>query len=150
MWGMKTLAENRKAKFEYSILETFKAGISLTGQEVKSIRAGRANLTGAYVIIKPDGAFILNMEIPPFQPKNAPADYNPSRTRKLLLRKDEIKYLLGKSQESGLTILPILLYVKDRYIKIEIALARRKKKQDKREILKKRQTEREISRTLKS
>lgn len=147
---MKPLAENRKARFDYQILETYEAGISLTGQEVKSIRAGRANLTGAYVILKPQGALLLNMEVPPFQTKNAPADYNSTRTRQLLLHKDELRYLVGKSKESNLTIIPISLYNKGRHIKIEVGLARHKKKHDKRETLKKRQTEREIGRALKN
>lgn len=147
---MANYAENRKARFDYQFLETFEAGIVLTGQEVKSIRAGQANLAGAHVIIRPQGAQLLNAGIPSFQPKNAPADYNPSQTRQLLLSKKELKYLLGKSKEGGLTIVPISMYNKGRRIKVEIALARYKKKQDKRATLKKRQTEREIGRTLKS
>lgn len=146
---MKPYAENRKARFDYEILETYEAGISLTGQEVKSIRDGRANLTGAYVILKPQGALLLNAEITPYQAKNAPADYNSARTRQLLLNKDELRYLAGKSKESNLTIIPLSLYNKGRHIKIEIGLARHKKKQDKRETLKKRQTEREIGKRLK-
>ena len=147
---MKLLAENRKARFDYNLLETFEAGIVLTGQEVKSIRAGQANLAGAHVIVRPQGAQLLNSEIPPFQPKNAPADYNSAKTRHLLLSKKELRYLLGKSKEGGLTIVPISMYNKGRRIKVEIALARYKKKQDKRETLKKRQIEREIGRSLKS
>ena len=147
---MKLLAENRKARFDYQILETFEAGIALTGQEVKSIRAGQANLTGAYVVLKPQGAMLLNAEIPPFQAKNAPIGYNSSRTRQLLLNKKELSYLFGKAKESNLTIIPLSLYNKGRHIKVEIGLTRRKKKQDKRDTLKKRQTEREIGRTLKS
>ncbi len=147
---MQPLAENRKARFDYHILETYEAGIVLAGHEVKSIKAGRANLAGAFVAIKPDGAFLLNAQIPPYQPKNMPLDYDPSRTRRLLLKKEEIKYLLGKSKEGGLTIVALSLYNKGRRIKVSIGLARHKKKADKREILKKRQTEKEISRTLKS
>lgn len=146
---MKILSENRKIRFDYHILETYEAGISLTGQEVKSVRNGRVNLTGAYVIIKPNGAFLLNAEIQPYQPKNTPADYNPSRTRQLLLHKDELKYLLGKAQEGGLTIIALSMYNKGRRIKVSIGLGRYKKKQDKREVIKKRQTDREIRRTLK-
>lgn len=146
---MKYLAENRKARFDYEILETYEAGIVLIGQEVKSIKASRANLTGSYVLIKPNGAVLINAEIPPFQPKNAPNDYNPSRTRQLLLHKDELKYLLGKTKE-GLTIVPLSIYNKGRRIKLTISLARHKKKQDKRETIKRRETEREIRRTLKS
>lgn len=145
---MKPLSENRKARFDYEILETYEAGIILIGQEVKSIKAGRANLTGSYVITKPDRAFLLNAEIPPYQPKNAPSDYDQKRTRQLLLNKDELKHLIGKSHE-GLTIVPLSIYNKGRRIKLSIGLARHKKKQDKREMLKKRETEREIRKTLK-
>lgn len=137
-----TLVENRKAYYDYQILETYEAGIALTGQEVKSARVGRANLTGSYVIAKPEGAFLLNADIPPYQPKNAPPDYDPRRTRQLLLRKDELKYLLGKSRE-GLTIVPLSLYSKGRRIKAGIGLARHKKKHDKRETIKKKEFERE-------
>lgn len=143
------ILENKKARFDYEILETFEAGIVLSGQEVKSIKYGKANLAGAFVAVKPDGAYLLNAEIPPYQPKNAPAGYDPSQTRKLLLRQDELKYLLGKTKESGLTILPLSLYNKDRRIKVGIGLARHKKKRDKRETIKRRETEKEISRKLK-
>ncbi|MBI4992358.1 MAG: SsrA-binding protein SmpB [Candidatus Harrisonbacteria bacterium] len=146
---MKYLSENRKAQFDYEILETYEAGLVLTGQEVKSIKAGHANLTGSYVIIKPNGAFLINAQIPPYQPKNSPPDYEPSRTRQLLLRKEELKYLLGKAKEGNLTMVPLSLYNKGRRLKISIGLARYKKKQDKRETIKKREFEREARRTLK-
>ena len=146
----KYLAENRKARFDYEILETYEAGIVLAGQEVKSIKSGRANLAGAFVNIKPEGAFLLNAEIPPYQAKNSPADYKPDRTRQLLMHQEELKYLLGKSKEGGLTIIPLSLYNKGRRIKIQIGLARYKRKRDKRETIRKRDTEREIGRTLKS
>jgi SsrA-binding protein len=143
---MKLLSENRKARFDYEILETYEAGIVLAGQEVKSIKAGRANIAGSHVIIKPDGAFLLNADIPPYQPKNAPADYDPKRTRQLLLKKEELKYLLGKIKEGGLTMVPLSLYNKGRRLKVSIGLARYKKKHDKRETIKKREFEREKGR----
>jgi SsrA-binding protein len=146
---MKPLSENRKAHFEYEIMETYETGIVLTGQEVKSVKNGRANLTGSFVIVKPKSAFLLNAEIPPYQPKNTLPDYDPRRNRQLLLKKEELKYLLGKSQESGLTIVPLSLYNKGRRIKVAVALARHKKKYDKRETIKKREFEREKGRTLK-
>jgi len=145
---MKYLAENRKVRFDYEILETYEAGLVLTGQEVKSIKAGRANLTGSYVIIKPEGAFLLNTEIPPYQPKNAPPDYEPARTRQLLLHKNELRYLLGKAKEGNLTMIPLLLYNKGRRLKVSIGLARHKKKHDKRETIKKREFEREKGRKI--
>jgi SsrA-binding protein len=147
---MKFLSENRKARFDYEILETYEAGIVLTGQEVKSIKAGHANLTGAFAVIKPGGAVLLNCQIPPYQPKNMPTDYKPDRTRQLLLNKKELNYLLGKSHEGGLTIVPLSIYNKGRLIKLSIGLAKHKKKQDKRETIKKREVDREIRRTLKS
>jgi len=147
---MKFLAENRKAHFDYKILETYEAGIVLTGQEVKSIKNGRANLKGAFVVVKPEGAFLLNAEIPPYQPKNAPPGYEPSRTRPLLMKKEEIKYLLGKAKEGGLTIIPLSLYNKGRRVKVSVALAQHKQKQDKRETIRKREFKKEQSRTLKS
>ena len=145
---MKLLSENRKARFDYEILETYETGVVLTGQEVKSIKTGRANLTGSFVVAKPEGAILLNCQIPPYQPKNTPADYKPDRTRQLLLNKKELNYLFGKTKE-GLTIVPLSIYNKGRRIKLSIGLARHKKKQDKRESIKKREVAREIRRTLK-
>ena len=145
---MKPLTENRKAYFEYEILETYEAGISLTGQEVKSIKAGHANLTGSYVIIKPGGAFLINAQIPPYQPKNTSPDYEPTRTRQLLLRKEELIHLLGKAKEGNLTMVPLSLYNKGRRLKISVGLARHKKKHDKRETMKKREFERERGRAV--
>ncbi len=104
---MKVLAENKKAYFNYEILEKFEAGISLIGQEVKSIKTKGVNLAGSYVVVKDEEVFWIGARIPPYQPKNAPPDYQPERSRKLLLRKSEIKYLIGKSQQKGLTLIPL-------------------------------------------
>jgi len=147
---MKFLAENRKARFDYEILETFEAGVVLTGQEVKSAMSGRADLTASYVIVKPNGAYLLNVKIPAYQPKNTPKEYDPERSRQLLLHKDQLKYLLGKAKEGNLTIVPLSLYNKSHRIKVSIGLARSKKKHDKREIIKRRQADREIRRSLKN
>jgi SsrA-binding protein len=140
---MKVLAENKKVYFNYEILEKLEAGISLIGQEVKSIKKGQINLKGAHVVIdqKPE-AYLINAYIPPYQPKNA-KNYNPTRARKLLLKKKEIKYLLGKSKEKGLTLLPLRVYTKDSLIKIEIGIGRIKRKVDKRETIKKKEFRRE-------
>lgn len=143
---MKTLAENRKARFEYTILETYEAGIVLTGQEVKSVKLGHANLTGSYVLVRADGASLLNAHIPPYQVNNLPADYNPDRTRQLLLNKKELSYLLGKAKEGGLTMVPLSIYDKGRRIKVAVGLARHKQAHDKRETIKRRETERELRR----
>jgi len=145
-----TLTENKKAYYDYEILEKFEAGISLLGQEVKSIRLGRISLTSSYVILKEGEIFLIGANIPPYQPKNIPSDYNPERNRKLLLKKPEIKYLIGKTKERGLTLIPLKIYTKKGKIKIEFGIARGKKKKDKREVIKKRDVTREIERTLKS
>ena len=142
-------AENRKAYFNYEILEKYEAGIELLGVEVKSVRDGQMSLEGAFVIIRGGEAYLINATIPPYQAKNAPKDYDPLRNRKLLLTKKEISELGGSERNKSLTIVPISVYNKNRKIKLEIALVKGKKKFDKRETLKKRDTEREIRRTLK-
>ena len=152
---MKILAENKKAYFNYEILEKFEAGISLIGQEVKALKTSGGNLAGTYVVIKQSTegkspeAFWIGAKIHPYQPKNAPPDYNPERSRKLLLKKSEIKYLIGKSRQKGLTFIPLKLYTKNGKIKLEFAIAKGKKKFDKRELIKKREVEKEIQRELK-
>ncbi|MFH1180887.1 MAG: SsrA-binding protein SmpB [bacterium] len=147
---MEILAENRKAYFNYEILEKFEAGIALIGQEVKSIKNGRISLQASYVIISQDGEpFLIGANVPPYQPKNAPGDYNPERSRKLLLKKKEIRYLIGKSQEKSLTLIPLKVYTLKGKIKLEFGLAKGKKQYDKRETFKKRDVKREIERELK-
>ncbi|RLC33562.1 MAG: SsrA-binding protein [Candidatus Nealsonbacteria bacterium] len=146
---MKVLAENKKAYFNYDILERFEAGMVLTGQEVKSIKSGKMALTGSYVVLKNEEVFLLNTTVPPYQPKNVPAEYDPTRLRKLLLKKSEIKYLIGKSQQKGLTLVPLRVYTKKGKIKLEFALAKGRKKPGKKELLKKRAIDREIERELK-
>lgn len=147
---MSIYADNKRVRFDYEIIETYEAGIELRGFEVKAVRSGKINLAGSYVVVKDNQMWLLNTDIPPYQPKNTPPDYNPKRTRRLLLRKEEIKELIGKTHEKGLTLLPLKVYNKGRVIKVEIGLGRHKKKTDKREAIKKREVEREIRRTLKS
>jgi SsrA-binding protein len=147
---MSHYAENRKARFDYEILEKFEAGIELLGTEVKSVRGGRMSLEGAFVIVRGGEAYIINSNIPPYQVANTPKDYDPLRNRKLLLTKKEITELAGNEKNKSLTIVPISVYNKNRKIKVEIALVKGKKKHDKRETTKKRETDREIRRTLKS
>ena len=146
---MSNYAENRKARFNYEILEKYEAGIELLGAEVKSIRNGQMSLEGAFVIIRGGEAFLINASIPPYQVKNSPKDYDPLRNRKLLLTKKEIAELVGSEKNKSLTIVPISVYNKNRKIKVEIALVKGKKKFDKRETLKKRETDREIRREYK-
>lgn len=142
-------AENRKAKFDYEILEKYEAGIELLGSEVKSVRAGRMSLDGAFVIIRGGEAYLINANIPLYQPNNKSSEHDPLRNKKLLLTKKEIDFLTGSGKNKSLTIVPISVYNKGRKVKVEIVLARGKKKFDKRETIKKRETDREIRRNLK-
>jgi len=144
----KPLAENRRARYDYEILDTYEAGLVLHGYEVKSIKTGRVSLKGAYVVIKDNEAYLINTFIPPYQPANTPDDYNPERNRKLLLNKSEIKSLIGKSKRKGLTLVPLKLYTKRGKIKLGLAIAKGKREIDKREAIKKRETEREVQRKL--
>jgi SsrA-binding protein len=146
---MANYAENRKARFNYEILEKYETGIELLGTEVKSVRAGQMSLEGAFVIARGGEAFLINANIPPYQPKNSPKDYDPLKNRKLLLTKKEIAELAGSEKNKSLTIVPISVYNKNRKIKVEIALCKGKKKFDKRETIKKRDTDREIRRDFK-
>ena len=138
------ITENRKAYFDYEILESFEAGIELFGFEVKAVKTGRMNLNGAHVIIRGNESWLINADIPPYQPLNTPTDYDPKRTRRLLLKHEEIASLIGKTHEKGLTLIPLKVYIKRQKIKIEIGLARSKKKADKREDLKKKADRREM------
>lgn len=146
---MANYAENRKARFNYEFLEKYETGIELLGTEVKSVRGGQMSLEGAFVIMRGGEAFLINANIPPYQIKNAPKDYDSLRNRKLLLTKKEIKELSGSEKNKSLTIVPISVYNKGRKIKVEIALVKGKKKLDKRETIKKRETDREIRREYK-
>ena len=135
---------NRRVYFDYQILKTYEAGIELKGFEVKAIKTGRLNLAGSYAIIKNNQLWLFNVDIPPYQPKNTPADYDSKRTRRLLLKKSEIKNLIGQTKQKNLTLVPLRVYTKNQRIKIEIGLAKSRKKFDKRELIKKREVEREI------
>ena len=146
---MSVLAENKKAYFNYEILETFEAGIELKGYEVKAVKAGKVSLVGAFATIKDNQIWLTNANVQPYQPKNTPPDYEPTRPRRLLLKKSEIGYLIGKMQAERLTVVPLKLYNKGGRIKVELGLARGKRKYEKRETIKKRETQREIRRTLK-
>lgn len=142
---MKTFSENKKAFFDYEILEKFEAGVVLIGTEVKSIKSGKINLAGSYVVIKGEEPYLIGAKIPPYQPKNAPQDYDVERSRKLLLNKSEINYLIGKTKQKGLTLIPLKVYTKNAKIKLEFGIAKKRKKFDKREIIKKREAKKEIS-----
>ncbi len=144
------LSRNKRAYFDYQILEKFEAGIVLTGFETKAAKNGRLNLGGSYVIIRGGEPWLINADIPAYQPKNAPKGYEPARTKKLLLTQKEIKYLTGKTETTGLTVVPLRSYLKNSRVKLEIGLAKHKKKEDKREGIKKRETDREIRRVMKA
>ena len=145
---MKVFSENKKAGFDYEILEKFEAGLVLVGTEVKSIRGGHIALAGSYVVLRNEEAFLIGAKIPAYQPKNAPDGYNPERQRKLLLSKKEINYLIGKSNMRGFSLVPLKIYSKDARIKLEFGLAKGKKKFNKKEKIKKRDIEREVNREL--
>jgi SsrA-binding protein len=152
---MSPYANNRKAFFDHEILERFTAGIELLGLEIKSIREGKMSLRGAFVAVRSSigsgqrtEAYLVGAEIPAYQPKNAPKDYDPIRARRLLLSKDEITVLKDAEGTKGLTIVPISVYNKGRFLKVDIAIARGKKKFDKRQAIKKRDTERDLGRSL--
>jgi SsrA-binding protein len=143
------LVENKKARFNYEILETLEAGIELFGFEVKALRQKKASLEGSRVIVRGGEAYLIGATVSPYQPANTPQTYAADRNRKLLLTKKEINSLVGYENKKGLTIIPLSVYNKGRKIKISIGIARGKKKFDKREVIKKRETERDIGRTLK-
>lgn len=146
---MSNYAENRKARFNYEILKKYEAGVELLGVEVKSVRGGQMSLEGSFVIIRGGEAYLLNTNIPPFQPLNTPKDYDPLRNRRLLLTRKEIFELAESEKNKSLTIVPISVYNKGKKIKVEIALVKGKKKIDKRETIKKREIDREIRREYK-
>jgi SsrA-binding protein len=146
---MPVLTDNRKAHFNYEIIEKYEAGIELLGLEVKSVKEGKAILAGSFVIVRGGEVFILGMQIPPYQPANAPLEYDPVRNRRLLLNKKEIIELADADGEQGLTIIPLSLYNKGSKVKMEIAIAKGKKLHDKRESIKKRDVDREMRRAIK-
>jgi SsrA-binding protein len=149
---MSTLAFNKRANFDYDILEKYEAGLVLLGHEVKSVKTGHVNLKGAFVVLKRAGKklpepYLINAHIPLYKHAGQMPAYDPYRSRKLLLKKNEIKFLVGKSREQGLTLAPIKIYTKRGFIKLEFGLGKGRKKVDKREVIKKREIERSI-RTL--
>ena len=145
---MTVITENKRVYQKYEILEQIEAGISLIGQEVKSIKTGRINLIGSYVILRGEQVYLIGATIPPYQPKNAPADYEPNRARRLLLKKSEIRYLIGKIQQKSLTLVPLRVYTKRGIIKLTFGIAKGLKKFDKRELIKKREIEQRIKRMV--
>jgi len=150
--GTKFVAQNKKARHDYHLEDTFEAGLVLTGTEVKALRAGRASLVDGFAMVKDGEVWLHNVHIPEYS-QGTWTNHAPRRVRKLLLRKDEIHKLIGKTKEGGRTIVPLSLYFKNGYAKVEIALATGKKNYDKRHSLAerdaKRETQREMGRRLK-
>ena len=145
--GRKMIAQNRKARHDFHVEDVYEAGIVLTGTEVKSLRAGRASLIDGYAVIKDGEAWLMGVHIPEYT-EGTWTNHEPRRPRKLLLHRLEIERLIGKTKESGLTLVPLALYFKDGKAKIEIALARGKRQHDKRQALAERQASREMARAL--
>lgn len=144
----KNIVVNRKARHEYEILQTYEAGIVLLGSEVKSIREGKVNLVDSYAEIRNGEVFLIGMHISEYKQANI-QNHEPLRTRKLLLNKNEIRKLIGRVKEKGLTLIPLRLYFKNDKVKVELGLARGKKIYDKREDIKRKDFEREQERKIK-
>jgi len=144
-----SIARNRRARHEYHILETWEAGLALTGTEVKSLRHGKANLTDAFGVVKDGEVYLLNLHIAPYEQGNI-FNHEPTRTRKLLLHRREIRRLIGSVERQGLTLVPLELYFKRGKAKVALALARGKKEHDKRDDERRREDEREIARLVRT
>jgi SsrA-binding protein len=143
--GRKVIASNRKARHDYAILDTYEAGVALVGTEVKSLRLGRASLVDSFATVDDGEVWLRGLHIAEYD-LGTWTNHEPRRTRKLLLHKSEILKLIGKTKESGLSLVPLSMYFKDGKVKVELGLARGKKAYDKRQSLAKRDAEREISR----
>lgn len=143
--GRKVIVSNRKARHDYAILDTYEAGVVLTGTEVKSLRLGRASLVDAFATVDDGEVFLRNAHIPEYT-RGSWTNHEPRRTRKLLLHRSEIERLIGKTREGGLTLVPLSMYFSDGKVKVELALARGKKLHDRRQDLAKRDAQREIAR----
>lgn len=145
----KLIAQNRKARHDYFIEETYEAGIVLRGTEIKSIRAGRVNLKDSFARVENGEMYLYNMHISPYEQGNR-YNHDPVRTRKLLLHKKEINKLIGDTKEQGYSLIPLKLYIKNGYAKVLLGLGKGKRKYDKREDLKRREAKREIERAFKA
>ena len=142
------LADNRKAHHDYHILHTYEAGIVLLGTEVKSIREGRVNLRDSFARVEGAEVFIYNIHVSPYSHRGY-ADHEPTRRRKLLLHKGEIRRLIGKTVERGMTLVPVRMYLKNGRVKVVVGVAKGKKTYDKRETIRRREAERETRRAIK-
>ncbi|MGH3320608.1 MAG: SsrA-binding protein SmpB [Streptosporangiaceae bacterium] len=143
--GRKLVAQNRRARHDYDVVDLYEAGIVLTGTEVKSLRAGRASLVDGFGMVRDGEAWLYNVHIPEYT-EGTWTNHEPRRTRKLLMHREEIARLIGKTQERGLTLVPLSLYFKDGHAKVELALARGRRKQDKRRAIADREAKLEMMR----
>ena len=146
--GVRLIVRNRKARHDYEVLDSFETGIVLQGTEVKSLRAGRANLKDSYAAVEQGEVFLFNVHISPYEAGNY-FNHDPERPRKLLLHRVEIRRLIGKTLQQGLTLVPLKLYFKKGRAKVELALVRGKRQYDKRQDIARRQAERDVERALK-
>jgi SsrA-binding protein len=146
---IESIARNKRARFDYEILDTFEAGLVLKGTEVKSLRDGRANISDAYGIIKDGEAYLLNLHISPYESRGY-SNHEPDRTRKLLLHRKEIRRLIGAVERQGLTLVPLELYFKHGMAKVALALGKGKKLHDKRDTAKERDAQREMARAVRA
>jgi SsrA-binding protein len=147
---MSVLALNKRASFDYDISEKFEAGLVLRGYEVKSVKTGHISLKGSFVTVKDQELYLTNANIPLYKHAGAVPNYDPTRPRKLLLKKSEIAHLIGKSRVEGLTLVPIRVYTKRGLLKLEFGIGKGRKKIDKREAIRKRESDRKIERALKN
>lgn len=147
--GYKILSDNRYARFQYEILETYEVGVELVGTEVKSIRAGKVNLRDGFALVRDHEVWLHNVHISPHTTASNFFNHDPRRTRKLLMKREEIRKLIGKVEQKGLTLVPLKMYLKRGWVKLTIGLGRGKKLHDKREDLKRRQDNRDMARALK-
>ncbi len=146
---IKVISDNRQARYLYEILDTYEAGIQLTGTEVKSIRMGRINLRDGYALIRNGEAWLINVHISPYQASGQYFNHEPRRSRKLLLHRREINKLVGQLEQKGLTLVPLKVYLKGSLIKVSLGLGKGKKLHDKRETIKRRDDQREMARAMK-
>ncbi len=147
--GFKIVSDNRQARFQYEVLESFEAGIVLVGTEVKAIRQGKVNLRDGYADVKDGEVWLRNVHVSPHSTASQVFNHEPRRARKLLMHRDEIRRLIGKVEQKGLTLIPLKLYLKKGMVKVSLGLCRGKKLHDKRDDLKRKQANREIERALK-
>ncbi|NJR49784.1 MAG: SsrA-binding protein SmpB [Leptolyngbyaceae cyanobacterium CSU_1_3] len=148
--SFKIVSDNRQARFQYEILETYEAGIELVGTEVKSIREGKVNLRDGFALVRDGEVLLLNVHVSPHKTASQFFNHDPRRTRKLLLHRQEIRKLVGRVEQQGLTLVPLKMYFKGGWVKVDLGLAKGKKLHDKREDVKRRDDQREMQRAMKN